>query len=182
MKDTTIARNYAEALFLAGLAHQDGALERYADLLTAVSGAIESDPRIALALESPRVSKAVKANVLAQALADVAPAEFVRFLQSVVRRGRQSLLGAIAQAYDVLLDVKRNRVRAAITLIAEPDERLEQQITERLAKVLGSDVRATFRSDKRILGGIVVRVGDRIFDGSLRRKLATLRRHMVLDE
>src|SRR5436305_1991640 len=83
--------------------------------------------RTAVALESPRVSKAVKAALLERALEEVAPAEFVRFLQAVVRRGRQGLLGEIAQQYDALVDVKLNRVHAGVTLLEEPDARLEKE-------------------------------------------------------
>ena len=179
MKNTTIARNYAEALFLA--AQQGPALEQYGQLLDAVAGAVQADERIAVALESPRVAKATKARLLAQALGDLAP-EVVRFLQAVVRRGRQGLLGDIAHEYQVLLDVKLNRVHAGVTLAAEPDARLEKQIVERLGRALGREVRAHFRSDRGILGGVVVRVGDRVFDGSLRRRVAALRRQLLAGE
>ena len=182
MKSTTIARNYAEALFLAAEAEGEAAVERYGRLLEAVAGAIRADERIAMALDSPRVSKAAKADLLARALGRLAPAPFVRFLEAVVRRGRQGLIAEIAQQYDVLQDVKLNRVHAGVTLAQEPDARLEKQIVERLTAALGKEVRAHFRADRAILGGVVVRVGDRIYDGSVRRKLAVLRRKMLVGE
>jgi len=88
VKSATVARNYAQALFLAAEAHGMAEIERYGRVLEAVSGAVQADERIAVALESPRVSKATKAGLLERALGDLAPAEFVRFLQAVVRRGR----------------------------------------------------------------------------------------------
>ena len=184
MKSTTIARNYAEALFLAAAADGGGgaAVERYGRLLEAVAGAVQADERIAIVLDSPRVSKAVKADLLVRALGRLAPAPFVRFLGAVVRRGRQGLIAEIAQQYDVLQDVQLNRVHAGVTLAREPDTRLEKQIVERLTAALGKEVRAHFRSDRAILGGVVVRVGDRIYDGSVRRKLAVLRRKMLVGE
>src|SRR6266540_1036504 len=153
-----------------------------ARLLDAVAGAVQADERIAVALESPRVAKATKAALLERALGGLAAPEFVRFLQAVVRRGRQGLLAEMAQQYDGLVDLKLNRVHAGVTLVQEPDARLEQQIVERLTAALGKDVRAHFRADRGILGGVVVRVGDRIFDGSVRRKLAALRRRMLTCE
>ena len=180
MKSATIARNYAEALFAAAEARNQ--VERYGRLMEAVAGAVAADERIAVALDSPRVAKATKARLLERALAGAAPAEFVRFLQAVVRRGRQGLLGEIAQEYQGLVDLKRNRVHAAVTLPAAPDARLEKQIAERLSRAIGKEVRAHFRADRGILGGVVVRVGDRIFDGSLRRRLSALRRRMLTGE
>ena len=182
MKSTTVARNYAEALFLAAEAHGGDAAERYGRLMEAVAGAVAADERIAMVLESPRVAKATKGQLLARALGGVAPAEFVRFLQAVVRRGRQGLLSEIAQQYHGLLDVKFNRVHAGVILTHPPDDELSKQITERLARAIGKEVRAHFRADRAILGGIVVRVGDRIFDGSMRRKLNVLRRKMLTGE
>ncbi len=77
------------------------------------------------------------------------------------------------------MDVKLNRVHAGVTLLEEPDARLEQEVIERLSRAIGKEVRAHFRADQGILGGVVVRVGDRIYDGSVRRKLAALRRKLV---
>ena len=174
MKSVTIARNYAEALFAAGA--------EFGDVLDAVAGAIQADERIRVTLDSPRVSKAAKSRILERALKREAPAEFVRFLQAVVRRGRQGLLGEIAQEYQVLLDEKLNRVHAGVTLAQDPDDRTEKQVVERLTKALGREVRAHFRADPQILGGVVVRVGDRIFDGSVRRRLTALQRRMLTGE
>ncbi len=182
MKTTTVARNYAEALFLAGEARGDAAVERYGQVMDAVAAAVEADERIAVALESPRVAKQTKAELLAHALGDAAPEEFVRFLQAVVRRGRQGLFAEIAQEYQGLVDVKLNRVHAGVTLATEPDPGLQRHITERLAAAIGKDVRAHYRTDRGILGGVVVRVGDRIFDGSIKRKLGVLRRRMLTGE
>jgi len=174
VKSVTVARNYAEALFAAG--------DEFGPLLDAVAGAVQADERIATALESPRVSKAAKSQILERALKGEAPPKFVRFLQAVVRRGRQGLLAEIAQQYQVLLDTKLNRVHAGVTLAADAEARLQNQVIERLAKALGREVRAYFRSDPRILGGVVVRVGDRIYDGSVRRRLTALQRRMLTGE
>jgi len=174
VKSVTIARNYAEALFAAGA--------KFGEVLDAVAGAIQADERIAAVLESPRVSKAAKSQILARALKGEAPSEFVRFLQAVVRRGRQGLLPEIAQEYQVLLDVKLNRVHAGVTLADDADARTQKSVVERLTKALGREVRAYFRADPKILGGVVVRVGDRIFDGSVRRRLTALQRRMLTGE
>ena len=82
-------RRKVEALFAAG--------DRFNEVLDAVAGAIEADERIKTVLESPRVSKAAKGKILERALQGEAPVEFVRFLQAVVRRGRQGLLPEIAR-------------------------------------------------------------------------------------
>lgn len=180
MKNATIAKNYAEALLAAAGAL--GQVDAFGRLMDAVAGAVSADARIAAVLASPRVAKAVKGQLLADALGDTAPVEFIRFLQAVTRRGRQALLGDIAQQYQALVDVQQNRVHAGVTLSTVPDETLTRRIVERLTEVLGKEVRAHVKADPGILGGVVVRIGDRVFDGSLRRRLTTLRRRMLTGE
>ena len=78
-----------------------------------------------------------------------------------------------------LLDVKHNRVRAGITLARTPDAAMRVSIVQALEKALGKEVMAGFAVDPEILGGAVIRVGDRVLDGSVRRKLAQLRRQLL---
>lgn len=177
MRPVSIARNYAEALFEVGERSRRTAL--YADMLEAVAGAISTSPRVQAVLMSPRIPKAAKSRLLAESLKD-APNEFVRFLQAVVKRGRQALFPAIATEYLALLDIKLNRVRAGVTLARTPDEALKKRIVEQLSAVMGKEVIARFEADPALLGGMVVRVGDRVFDGSLKRRMTVLRRRLLV--
>jgi F-type H+-transporting ATPase subunit delta len=176
LRSETIARNYAEALYELG--ERSGQTTRYADLIDAVAAAVETTPAVQGVLMSPRVPKAEKARLLASALRDV-PREFVLFLQALVKRGRQQLLREIADQYGGLLDVKLNRVRAAVTLARPADETLRRSIAEALSRELGKEVLPSFSVDPEILGGTIVRVGERIHDGSIRRRMTKLRRQLL---
>jgi F-type H+-transporting ATPase subunit delta len=176
LRAETIARNYAEALF--DLGERSGQTQRYADLIDAVAAAVETTPQVQSVLMSPRVPKSEKSRILGAALRDV-PREFVLFLQALVKRGRQQLLREIAAEYHTLLDVKLNRVRAGVTLARPADDSLKKSIQDRLSQQLGKEVLAAFSVDPEILGGTVVRVGERIHDGSIRRRMTRLRRQLV---
>jgi F-type H+-transporting ATPase subunit delta len=176
VRAATIARNYAEALFQLG--EKGGQTELFAELMDAVAAAVELEPTVQAVMMSPRVTKPAKSKLLAAALPD-APREFVLFLQSVVKRGRQGLFREIATQYLALVDVKLNRVRAGITLAHEPDEPMRKAIAQGLREALKKDVIPSYRIDPEILGGVVVRVGDRVFDGSVRRKATKLRRQLL---
>ena len=165
MRPVTIARNYAETLYQLG--DRGGRAEIYGELLDAVAGALETTPAIADMLMSPRVPKTEKSRILGAGLKD-APREFVLFLQAVVKRGRGPLLRDIATEYSALLDVKYNRLRAGVTLAKAPDEALRRTIEAALTKALGKQVIASFATEPQILGGAVVRVGERVYDGSVR--------------
>ena len=176
MRAATIAKNYAEALFTLG--ERSGRAETYAGMLEALAAAVHASPRVEAVLMSPKVTKARKAGLLAAALPD-APREFVLFLEAVVKRGRQLLLGEIANEYAGLLDLKFNRVRAGITLARQPDAALQASIIAALSQALGKEVVAGFAVEPEILGGAIVRLGDRQLDGSVRRKLKQLRRQLL---
>jgi F-type H+-transporting ATPase subunit delta len=176
LRTETVARNYAEALFQLG--ERSGNTQLYADLIDAVAAAVEQTPRIEAILMSPRVPKAEKAQLLGGALRDT-PREFVLFLQALVRRGRQQILRAVATQYLDLLDQKLDRVRAGVTLARAPDEKLKRAIQEGLSRQLGKQVIPAFSVDPEILGGTIVRVGERVLDGSLRRRITRLRRQLL---
>jgi F-type H+-transporting ATPase subunit delta len=176
LRTETVARNYAEALFQLG--ERSGQVEFYAELMDAVAAAVEQTPRVEAILMSPRVPKAEKARILGGALRD-APREFVLFLQALVRRGRQQILRPIAVEYMTLLDQKLDRVRAGVTLARAPDEKLKRAIQDALSRQMGKQVIPAFSVDPEIMGGTIVRVGERVLDGSLRRRMTKLRRQLL---
>ncbi|MBA3894810.1 MAG: ATP synthase F1 subunit delta [Gemmatimonadales bacterium] len=176
MRAETIARNYAEALF--DLGDRAGQTDRYAMLIDALAGAVETTPQVQAVLMAPRIPKSEKSRFLTAAL-EGAPREFVLFLQALVKRGRQRLLREIATEYQALLDIRHNRVRAGVTLAHAADEPLQRDIQAALSRQLGKEVLAAFHVDPDILGGTVVRVGERIHDGSVRRRMTKLRRRLL---
>lgn len=176
MRTETIARNYAEALF--DLAGRSGQADRYADLIDAVAAAIQSTPKVNAVLMSPRIPKAEKARFLGAALKG-APRDFVLWLQAVVKRGRQGILREIAAEYLRLVDQQHNRVRASVTLAKEPDEKLRRTIEDQLSRQMEKEVIAAYLVDPEILGGAIIRVGDRVLDGSVRRRMTKLRRQLM---
>ena len=175
MREITIARNYAETLFELG--GKAGAAQPYGELLDETAAAF-SAPTIEAVLMSPRVTKEQKVAIVTSSLAG-APRPFVLFVVAVIRRGRQLLIPMIADEYRVLLDAKLGRVRAAITVAREADPLTRQVIAERLSKAIGKDVIAAFNTDPGILGGTIVKIGDQVYDGSVRKRLGRLRRQLL---
>ncbi len=176
MRSVSIAHNYAEALFELGV--KSGQTAAYADLLEAVADGLAASPKAQTVLLSPRVPKAAKAKLLADAMAG-SPREFILFLQAVVKRGRQGLFPEMASEFRGLLDVRLGQARATVTVARPADAALKQKIAERLTAVVGKQVIARFVEDPSLLGGMIVRVNDRVFDGSVRRKMTLLRRQLL---
>ena len=172
MRDSTIARNYAETLLT--LARRANGMADWGRRLADVADAMDNDVRLRRFLESPRADAAKKNAVLAKAFAD-APRPFLRFLQVLVTNRRQMLIPEIAIEYATLLDEVENRVHARVTLAKEPSADETASIARQLGTVLGKQVIPHVTVNPDILGGVVVRVGDKVIDGSVRRRLASLR-------
>lgn len=179
MSRSAIAENYADTLL--ELATREGEADAYGDHLADLVALERAEPDVARFLETPRIDLADKKRILREALSDRVPEMFIRFVLVVVDKGRQRLLPDIEGAYRDLLDEREGRVHARVTLAREPDETLRREITEGLASALDREVVPHFHEDGRIVGGLVVRIGDRVLDGSLRRRLEDLRRRLVLE-
>lgn len=177
MRQSTIARNYAEALL--ELARRAKDLRGWGTLLASIADAMQQDQTLRAFLQTPRVDAGTKNAVLRKALTDRAPAKFVRFIESVVTHRRQMLIPEISQEYMDLVDQAENRMHANVTVARETDEKTRKLIAERLSKVFNKTVVPHLIVDSRILGGVVVRVGDTVMDGSVRRRLGTLRNKMM---
>jgi len=177
MRDSTIARNYAEALL--ELARRAEDTPGWGKLIQDVADAMHSTPTLARFLESPRISESQKCDVLFEALGERVPRHFLRFMQALVRKRRQMLIPEIAQQYQALLDIDDGRVHATITVARELPDGDQESIAEQLSRVIGKRVVTHVNVNPAILGGVVVKVGDTVMDGSLRRRLATLRRRMM---
>jgi F-type H+-transporting ATPase subunit delta len=157
VRDETVARNYARTLFELATRHEG--VERYQEGIDTVSCLLDENPEFGLFLQTPRVALADKKKVVRKALGGVLPPALLNFLL-------------------VVLD-KRRQVHADVTVARALDEQALKAVADRLTTLLGRTAIPHVSVKPEILGGIVVRAGDTIFDGSLRRRLDGLRRHLL---
>jgi F-type H+-transporting ATPase subunit delta len=177
MRDATISRNYAEALY--ALAKKANALEQFGTMFGAVADAIQQDIRLANFMAAPQIAAADKNAVIAKAFGSTLPRPLVRFLQKLVDNRRQLLIPGIAVEYGNLVDEAAGRVHARVTVSREPSDSDRAAIAKQLSAKLGRTVVPHVTVNPEILGGVIVRVGDTVMDGSVRRKLSALRNRLV---
>lgn len=177
MREPTIARNYAEALF--ELARKGGDLEGWGAMISDVADAMQRDLRLSRFLQSPRVSADEKNDILAKAFQDRMPRLLVRYLQMLVKNRRQMLIPRIADEYHRLVDAAEGRVHAQVTVASDASDAERDTLARELGRVLGKKVVPHVTVNPAILGGVVVRVGDTVMDGSVRRRLSLLRNRLA---
>jgi F-type H+-transporting ATPase subunit delta len=177
MRETSIARNYAEALLT--LARQANDTAGWGTAVSALGDAVAQDATLRNFLAAPQVSASQKSAILGKALGAHTAPNFVRFVQKLVSNRRQMLLPQVATEYHNLLDEAEGRVHARVTVAREFDAATRDAIAAALGKALKKTVVPHVTVDPRILGGVVVRVGDTVMDGSVKRKLGRLRDRLV---
>lgn len=176
MREATIARNYAEALLT--LATKAENREGFGGMIRDVANAITNDATVHRFLDSPRVSYEEKNEILSKAFGDRVPRVFLRFLQTVVHNRRQMLIPVIATEYSDLVDVAEGRVHADVTVAVPMGAEEMGKVGQQLSRALGKTVVPHVTVDAAIMGGIVVRIGDTVMDGSVRRRLNKLATRM----
>jgi F-type H+-transporting ATPase subunit delta len=180
VRSSTISRNYAETLLTLAQRHGgDAAVDEFGEALAGFAAMLRQEPRVRVFLESPLVSIERKKGAIRKTLDGRAPEFFIRFLLIVVEKRRAAAIAGIAREYHDMVDRLRGRVRADVALARDADPALRDEIVSSLRRSLGQEVIATFRTDPALVGGVVVRVGDQILDGSVRRRAAELRRRLI---
>ena len=177
MRDETVARSYATTLF--ELAERHEGLDVYASGIETVARLIDEDPRFRLFLETPRISDADKKAVVRKVLGGTLPRQLVNFVLITIDKRRQRLLREISRELHDMVDEAEGRTHVEVTVARELDAATQELLAARLSKLLEKKAIAHMRVKPEILGGVVVRAGDTIYDGSVRRRLDGMRRQMM---
>jgi len=169
------AKRYAEAAYL--IARQDAKEEAWSSGLTDVA-ALFGDGRARAVFENARVPSNQKLALVERALAGVDPL-ILNLARLLVRRRRASLGPQIAQAFQELIDEARGILHAIVTSAVPLTEQDRAAVQRRLIEITGGQVQMETQVDESILGGLVVRIGDRLIDGSTKSRLLALKRRLA---
>jgi len=177
VRDETVARSYAETLFAVAERHEG--LDAFGRGMDLVSLLLDQDPGFRLFLETPRVDHEAKKALIRKVFATELPQRLVNFLLVIIDKRRQRLLRRIAQQFRALVDEREGRAHVEVTLARPVDAATTELLARRLSKLLG--VTAVLHTQVRpeILGGVIVRTGDTIYDGSVRKRLDGMRRQLL---
>ncbi|MCX7699637.1 MAG: ATP synthase F1 subunit delta [Gemmataceae bacterium] len=178
VKEQGVAQVYAEALYNA--AARQGKTELIREQLQAmVLDLFGQDPLLEKFLAAGSIRRDAKREAIEKAFRGRADDLLVDFLQVMNRHGRLNLLRAVVAAYRELDDERSGRirveVRAAVPLSAEQEQKLRDFIARRFQRTPMIETRI----DPEVLGGMVIRVDDWVFDGSVKTKLERLQNQLM---
>jgi F-type H+-transporting ATPase subunit delta len=168
----TIARPYAEAAF--EIARDANALGAWSDMLR-FAAQVVADPRVAGALDNPRLDAGAREALLLSIGGDRFTGETRNFIRVLVEAERVALLPQIAVMFDKL----KNQAEAVATATIESAYELSpaqvDELKAALEKRFGKKIEATVTVNRQLIGGARVTVGDSVLDGSVQAKLEAMR-------
>ena len=173
-----IAKTYAKAFL--GAAQKAGNMDQAIDELAAfIHDVLDKLPKLDAALASPRVPQEAKVGMIDKALAGRASRELTNFLKVVAAHDRFAALRAIEKAARKLRNEMQGRVEVVVKTADPVSPEQIGQIHDRLRAALGREIDLRQVVDERLIGGMLVRVGDTVYDGSVANQLSRLRSEMV---
>ncbi|QOC22680.1 F0F1 ATP synthase subunit delta [Wenzhouxiangella sp. AB-CW3] len=173
----TLARPYARAAFQA--ARDAGALTEWRQYLTQAAE-IAVTPEMRDLIDNPRISRPQLAELFAEIGGEAFDQRFKRFLHTLARNDRFELLPEIVAQFERLRREAEQRVHVQVTS-AYPLETAEQQtLIDRLKMRFGREVDLEIEVDQSLIGGVVIRSGDEVIDGSVRGRLEQLGRQLAV--
>ena len=173
MLDETLAERYSEALYQ--MARQAGQAGQQFRELQQVVALFAEHRELRHALESPAVSREVKKRIVRRLAEGRVQSRTLHFLYLVVDKGRERFLPAILRMYERMLRSDEGIVEARVEVASPLDSTMEDQVRAHLAECTGKKVQMEVRVRPELIGGAVITVGDRLFDGSMRTHLEKMR-------
>ena len=168
-----LIQGYAQALF--SVAEAEGNLEDVEDELFRFGKIVEAQPDLRESLTDPSLPADRKKAVVRELLGNKASAQTVSLVGFVVDQGRGKDIARITEAMAELAAGRRHRAVAEVRTAVPLDAERRQRLVEALSKATGRDVEVKTVVDASVIGGVVTRVGDLVFDGTIRRKLEMAR-------
>lgn len=178
MIERTIARRYAASLLR--VSDETKTTEEVEALLLALKETFQKNADIRTLLINPRIPRRAKKAILRRALSRAAPGAFLRFLDLLIEKDRIGLLPHIADMFDELADLSAGVVRIEVRSYHPLSEVHERALVEKLTRIIGGKkLRLDKRVDPSLKGGMWVRIGDSLLDGSVSGRLKSIRERLL---
>ena len=168
---TTLARPYAKAAFEYAQAHQQ--LANWSAML-GLAAAVSQDDTMQRVLKAPRLTSTEKATTFVEVCGDKFDAQVRNFLCIVSENNRMELLPEIADMFELYKAEQEKSVDVDVTSAFALNDEQQDKLAKVLSARLGREVRLHAAEDASLIGGVVIRAGDLVIDGSVRGKLAKL--------
>ena len=177
MLNLQLARKYSTAIF--EIAQEEDKLVEYGRELADVRSGLATVPAATAFLSNPQVETKAKKELIQKLFEGELSANVYNFLMLLVDKRRIALFEAIEDSYRELSYEARGILIADVTTAAPVDDAQASSIKTKLESITGKQVELRLHEDKDIIGGVVVKIGDRRIDGSVAGRLESLKKELL---
>lgn len=179
MLNLQLASKYSRAMFL--LAGEEGKLAEYGRELQSLSSDVEGAPELKAFLESPMIPRPAKQEAVQKIFAGEISPMVMNFLRLLLDKQRFSLLKEIARQYEDFSNEAQGILVADVTTARSLSDSLGERLVAKLGEVTGKTIKLRKHLDEKLIGGAVVRMGDRLIDGSLKSRMKALEAQLLAE-
>ena len=172
-----VAKVYANSIF--DIAKEKNILPQIEEELRVVSDVFKEEDNFRNYLNAPGINNDSKKGIIEKVFAGKISEYIVNLLKLLIDNGRQSAVSEIYEAFVELNDIANNRQRITVITQSNLDSSLLNKIKADVGTKLGKEVIVTEQVDESILGGIIIKIGDLVIDGSLAKGLKNIRRNLL---
>ncbi|MBY0525997.1 MAG: ATP synthase F1 subunit delta [Gemmataceae bacterium] len=173
-----IARVYAESLYSVA-SKQGQAAEVLEEVDSLIRDVFRGRPQLELLITGSAIGRTAKEDVIKSAFAGRASDTFLHFLYVLNHHDRLDLLRTIHSALHQIDNERNNRIRVHVQTATPLADDQRERLTTQLGRDLQAEVTLDLQVDPDLLGGMVVRAGDYVYDHSVRTQLATFRKELI---
>ncbi len=177
MKNKVIAERYATALF--ELAQEQRQETAYGGILTDIIAMMDEHPDFGRLLNHPVVKKEDKKQLLSKLFSGKVPEQMLNFLHLLVDKKREDYLPEIQAEYTRLMNASNKTIITDVVTAVPMFKKTEAILKQQLEDYLGQQVVMNCHTDPDLLGGVTIKIGDRMIDGSLKTQLNNLAQALV---
>ncbi len=172
-----VAGRYAAALYDIASEKKE-MVDKIESELKAIKDIIEDNPDLQKLLYHPQITPAAKKDLLEKLFKGKISDVTSNFLALLVDRRRETYLLDIMAEFIALANAGRNIITAQVTTAVELNDQEKGELNRVLARLTGKKIQASYDVDPSLIGGVVVRMGDKFIDGSIKTKLAALKERL----
>lgn len=173
-----VEKRYAEALI--NVSSQENAMDAFGQELQLAATAFEQNQDLKFLLLNPGIGTTVKKEVVRSIFIGSISYKLLNFLMLLLDKGRIKHLPGILEEYVRLADQKKNVLSITVISAAPIDPQQLDKVKEKFKKIYNaSSVKADFKVNRDLTGGVVVKVGDKVIDGSIKGRLESMRRMLI---
>lgn len=172
-----VAKRYSQALF--ELAQNDEELGQFFNDLKSINTTIDQSVELKTFLSHPAFNNETKKEIIKEIFEGKINKNILNFLYVLIDRNRIYALGAIINHLEELMDKKYNILTVEVITAIELSYEMKEKLTNKLQNLYQKQIKVKTEIDEDILGGMMLKIGDKIVDGTIKAKLNNMKRTLI---